>query len=88
MGLIPPISGAPLPSFEMPISVGLSSAHGIIDVTLFGVDARLTLDSGTIETRDPGRDIRLQADDFDFIAAPEARDSIAVTADASPDSAA
>ena len=54
--------------------VGVSSAHGIIDITLAAVDARLTLDSGSIITRDPGEDITLTADDFDFLSAPEERD--------------
>ena len=55
--------------------VGLSSAHGIIDVRLFAVDARLTLHTGSIITRDSGMDITLRADDFDFLPAPVERDS-------------
>ncbi len=62
--------------------VGLSSAHGTIDITLFGTDAattaeiaRLTLDSGSIITRDPGKDISFTADDFDFLSAPAERDT-------------
>ena len=54
--------------------VGVSSAHGIIDITLDAVDARLTLDTGSIITRDPGEDITLTADDFDFLSGPEDRD--------------
>ena len=50
--------------------IGLSSAHGEISVTLLSADARLTLATGVIETRAPGMDIRLEADDFDFISAP------------------
>ncbi|KPK77232.1 MAG: hypothetical protein AMJ79_03940, partial [Phycisphaerae bacterium SM23_30] len=62
--------------------VGLSSAYGIIDVTLFGMVAtvseeiaRLTLDTGSIITRSPGMDITLKADDFEFIPGPEERDA-------------
>jgi len=62
--------------------VGLSSAHGWIDVKLIGKVAtktseiaRLTLDSGSIITRDPGKDITLTADDFEFIPKALGRDA-------------
>jgi len=61
--------------------VGLSSAYGTIEVTLFGTVAtktseiaRLTLDSGSIITRTAGKDITLTADDFDFISKIASRD--------------
>ncbi|MEM4406491.1 MAG: calcium-binding protein, partial [Candidatus Methanomethylicaceae archaeon] len=62
--------------------VGISSAHGIIDIKLKGKVAtitseiaRLTLDSGSIITRDPGKDITLTADDFEFIPKAAGRDA-------------
>ena len=44
-----------------------------IEVTIHATDSRLTLATGSITTRTAGMDIRLQADDFDFISGPESR---------------
>ncbi len=48
----------------------LSSAYEYIHVRLQGVDARLTLDSGTIITQTGGKNITLIADDFNFQSGP------------------